>query len=358
MIKHRSGPRALVSRAALPLVLVTLGALSSAAALAQEGGEELVARVDGRGITMAELEASVEAQLRQLEMQRHTLLEGALAGIVDKALLAREAEARGISLAELLATEVESKTPEVTDVDVDTWYAQNRDRVGNNPKEQIAPQIREFLQRQRGAGETTRLLDELRAKYEVQLLFEPLRHEFDLTSATWKGSESAPVTLVEFSDFQCPACRGFNPILGELLAEYPEKVRVAFLQSPLRNIHPQAQEAAEASLCARDQDKFWQYHDALFADQSKLAVAELKATANTLGLDMEEFEACLAEDRYAAQVQSDLDQAMKVGASGTPSVFINGRPITPGRVPSLDSLKAIVDDELLRLGQDDASSGS
>jgi protein-disulfide isomerase len=325
--------------ACLPLCLASSG-------LAEE--TDPVAKVGDDLVTLAELESAVEAQLKQLETQRHALLEGALDGLIDKRLLQREAIDRGITLDQLLEQEVTSKAPPVADSEIDTWYSQNRSRLGTNTKEQLAPQIRTFLEQQAGAQQTTALLAKLRAKYPVEVYFEPLRHELDLSNATWKGPENAPVTVVEFSDFQCPACQGFNPTVSQLLAAYPEQVRIAFLQSPLRQIHPQAQDAAEASLCAREQNKFWEFHDALFADQSKLQIADLKSTARLLGMNGEAFDACLDGDTQAGAVQADLNQAARVGASGTPSVFVNGRPTTPGRVPSLETLKELIDDELAR----------
>jgi protein-disulfide isomerase len=163
------------------------------------------------------------------------------------------------------------------------------------------------------------------------------------------GPEGAPVTIVEFSDFQCPACRSFNPILDQILDAYGDSVRVAFRQYPLRAIHPQAQPAAEASLCARDQGKFWELHDAMFANQKGLAPAQLKELARELELDGEVFDQCLDGGTYRAIVDQDLARGESAGVSGTPSVFINGREVAPGQVPSFEQMKALIDDELRRM---------
>lgn len=333
---------------------------------APSGSEEpeVVARIEGEPIYRADLEEMVEQQLQELAQQRHILLEGALAGLVDRRLLEREARERGLDTTALLDQEVRAKVPPVSEVDIDRWYMANRARVGNNSKEQLAPRIRTFLEQQGEAALREELLASLRTKYDVDLLFEPMRVDLDLETATFKGPADAPVTLVEFSDFQCPACRGFNPVLEQLLEAYPEDVRVAFLQLPLRQIHPQAQGAAEASLCARDQGKFWELHDALFADQRNLGVDGLKSTAREIGLDGETFDECLDSNRYADVVQQDVDQAARLGASGTPSVFVNGRPVSPGRVPTFEQLEGLLLDELGRQGRaprpagDDAGGAS
>ncbi len=323
--------------------------LSVAGVSAYAQSDEVVATVKGETITLADLEARLEAELAKLEQQRHQLLEGAIGPLVDERLLEVEAQERELTARELFALEVTAQTAEVTDAEVDQWYEQNKARVGNNSKEEIAPQIKQFLEQQRVEARRTEYLRELRAKHDVKILLEPMRSEIDLASATWKGNEKAPVTLVEFSDFQCPACKGFNPILGELLAAYPDKVRVAFLQYPLRQIHPQAQKAAEAALCARDEGKFWELHDVMFADQRKLDVPSLKATARELGVNGDAFDACLDGGKYEQTVQADLELGDRVGVSGTPSVYVNGRVVSPGRVPSLDMLTAMVEDELARI---------
>lgn len=314
-----------------------------------DSNSETVATVGGQPVTMAELEASVQSQLDQLEQQRERLLESALAPLVERRLAEVEAAAREMTVDELLAAEVSDKIAEVSEVDVDGWFEENKGRLGAGAeKEQFTEQITAFLERERGQRMFADYMKTLRAKHQTVLLLEPFRVAVDTSGATWKGSDDATVTLVEFSDFECPACRGFNPVLNQLLANYPDDLKVAFLQNPLNSIHPNAQGAAEASLCARESGKFWELHDAMFANQSNLALAALKATARDVGLEGDSFDACLDAKKYEATVQSDLAQAAKVGVTGTPSIFINGRQVSPGRVPSLEMMAAIVDDEILR----------
>src|SRR5262249_54625145 len=133
-----------------------------------------------------------------------------------------------------------------------------------------------------------------------------------------------PVTIVEFSDFQCPYCKKSEETLGDLLAKYKGRVKLAYLDFPLREIHPQAEQAAEAARCAGEQGKFWEYHDTLFADQSKLDEASLAERARNLKLDERAFQTCLAGGKFKNSVEADIQQGNKIGVAGTPAYFING----------------------------------
>jgi protein-disulfide isomerase len=146
-----------------------------------------------------------------------------------------------------------------------------------------------------------------------------------------KGDPKAPVTIVEFSDFQCPYCKKSESTLKDLLAKYNGQVKVAWRDFPLREIHPQAQAAAEAARCAGERGKFWEFHDALFADQSKLKEADLVAAARTLGLDGKSFQSCLASGRFKSKIEADLQEGSNVGVVGTPGFFINGVFLSGGR---------------------------
>jgi protein-disulfide isomerase len=140
------------------------------------------------------------------------------------------------------------------------------------------------------------------------------------------GPESAPVLIVEFSDFQCGYCARFaNETLDQILDTYGNRIRLVFRDFPLISIHPNAQKAAEATQCAHEQDKYWEYHDLLFQNQQALDVDNLKEYAQRLGLDTAAFNECLDSGRYATEVQSDLADGQSYGVRGTPTFFINGR---------------------------------
>ena len=145
------------------------------------------------------------------------------------------------------------------------------------------------------------------------------------------GPENAPVTLIEFSDFQCPYCRRVQSVLKRLMTAYHGQLKLVFRDFPLRQIHPEAQKAAEAAQCANDQGQFWPYHDRLFA-ATELGVGDLKRYAAEMGLDVESFNDCLDSGKYGPEVQSDIDDARAAGVDATPSFFVNGLPIS-GAVP-------------------------
>lgn len=146
----------------------------------------------------------------------------------------------------------------------------------------------------------------------------------DIGAAPTRGLESAPVTIVEFSDFQCPFCARVTPTLEKVRTEYPERVRLVFKHNPLP-FHAQAMDAHKASLAAGEQGMFWEMHDRLFADQQALDAVSLKRHAQALGLDLAAFESVMSSPEVAAKIDADKAQARELGARATPSFFINGR---------------------------------
>ncbi|MBP9825371.1 MAG: DsbA family protein, partial [Thermoanaerobaculia bacterium] len=216
------------------------------------------------------------------------------------------------------------------------------------PLEQIAPQIKQFLMQQRGQAAQEAFIQSLRAKYKTRILMDVARVQVAEAGSPAKGGPvGSPITIIEFSDFQCPFCSRINPSIDQAKQVYGDKVRFVFRQFPL-NIHPQAPKAGEASLCANEQGKFWEMHDALFADQQKLSVPDLKATAAKVGVDVAKFDACLDSGRMAEIVARDLADGQAAGVSGTPALFVNGRFIN-GAVP-FEELARVINDELSRKG--------
>jgi len=166
---------------------------------------------------------------------------------------------------------------------------------------------------------------------------------FDITQQNHvRGNFDAKVTLVEFSDFECPYCEKHTPTLERILAEYGNDVRLVYKHYPLRDIHPNAQKAAEASECAAEQGKFWEYHDVLFDNQpTGLSTDKFKQWAVTLGLNAQQFNTCLDSSKYADKVQADVTEGGSKGVNGTPATFVNGELIS-GSVP-FDQFKTKID---------------
>ncbi len=150
--------------------------------------------------------------------------------------------------------------------------------------------------------------------------------------------------IVEFSDFQCPYCQSAEATLKKLLAKYEGRVSLAYRDLPLKDIHPQAELAAEAGRCAGEQGRFWEYHDLLFQNQGKLNHDGLIEEARTLKLDEKQFDSCLSSDKYKTQIEEDRQAGLRAGVNGTPGFFINGNMVS-GNQPQ-DSFEKVIEAEL------------
>ena len=333
------------------MLFVTSLTLAGGAPLAAAGPDTpagLVAEVDGQPITWSELESWAADQLREIDKRRHQILEASLARMVEARLLEVEAGKRAVSVEELLDDEVGAKVTPVTDDEVDAWYEQNKARV-RQPKEAVFEQVRSYLGQQRTEPVRRELLSDLRQRYSVEVHLEPLRVEIEAVEGATKGPSQATVVVDEFSDFQCPACKRIGADFARLKEAYGDRVLFRFRQFPLTSIHPQAFKAAEAALCAERQGKFEQMHDALFDKQRELQVDQLKQHARGIGLDGEAFDACLDGGAFIQRVRDDMQAGRRAGVTGTPTIFVNGRPVALVRGASpYDLVSATIDDELAR----------
>jgi len=197
------------------------------------------------------------------------------------------------------------------------------------------------------AARKSEFLSGLRAKAKVTTYLKPpevYRSEVVISGAPTRGVAEAPVTIVKFEDFQCPYCKTVQPRFAELLKKYGGKVRLVHKDLPLEELHPQARQAAEASRCAGDQGKFWEFHDKLYEYSPKASNEDLKSYAKEIGLNLDNFERCYTSGRYKAAVQKDLVEGAALGLTGTPAFFINGRELS-GAQP-LEAFTAIIDEEL------------
>ncbi len=173
-----------------------------------------------------------------------------------------------------------------------------------------------------------------------------IRQDVKYDDAPVKGDKDAKITIIEFSDFQCPFCgRFYEQALPSIQKEYIDtgKAKLAFKHLPL-SFHEYAMPAAEASECANEQGKFWEYHDKIFANQGLLNNDMLNTWAKDVGLDTDKFDKCMKEGKYKSKIQKDLSDASAYGASGTPTFFINGK-ILVGAQP-FSAFKQVIDAEL------------
>ena len=321
------------------VVWFMLGESETVTAAEAPDGQKVLARVNGVAITEAEIEESVAGQLLKLQRDRHELISKAIDTRVRNSLLSAEAEKQGISQEELVEAEVNGKLAEVDATKVDAFYEARKQQI-RQPKEKVEDQIRKFIRYED-------FMDSLRSAATIELLKEPFRVDV-ATTGPKKGPDSAQITIVEFSDFECPFCSRVNPAIKKVQETYGDKVQVVFRQYPL-DIHRNARKAGEASLCADEQGKFWEMHDGMFDNQKNLGVDGLKSIAASVAdLDVTEFNSCLDSGRHAETVQRDLKEGAQAGVNSTPAFFINGRYLS-GAQP-FESFAKIIDEELGRGG--------
>jgi protein-disulfide isomerase len=296
-----------------------------------------VAVVGGQSISLEDL------ALKVLNQQEFDARRQVLDNMINEIILTKEAAAVGVEKDALIEKEVTSKVGDPSQSEVDAWYEQNKSHVGNQTKEQIAPQISAMLRSQKmGAAQQTYMTG-LRQKYGVKILMEPPRIAVSLDDDASKGPLKAPITIVEFSDYQCPYCSKAESTVTDVLKKYGDKIHFVYRDYPL-SFHQNSEVAAEASECAKDQGKFWEMHNAMFANQDKLASADLVTTAAGLGLDKDKFKACLDSGQKKQEVQKDFQDGQKYGVTGTPTFFINGIKLVGAR--EISSFTELIDQEL------------
>jgi protein-disulfide isomerase len=324
-------------------VSLTLGA---PAAWAQTASAPPLAEVNGDLITIKDLEQAAGAKLIQLEEQLYEFKRRELDILIADRLFAQEAARRGMSVSALLDYEVTGKVALVTEQEIDAFQQANRDRVRGN-EATARQQIRAHLQQQKLFARRDEFVTSLRSQARiVTRLPRPtvVRVEVGTQGAPLRGPAEAPVTLVEFSDFQCPFCKQSQATLTQLLKQYPGKLKLVYRDFPLDQIHPQARAAAEAARCANDQGKFWEYHDILFAQSPQASPEALRRYAEQSGLDAASFDRCLTSGLHRSAVQRDVDDGTRLGITGTPAFFINGRPVLGAQ--QIEAFTRVIEEEL------------
>ena len=304
-----------------------------------------VATVNGSIVSEADLAPLLTSQLQQLRQQEYDLKSKALDQLITTRLLEAEATKQGMSVDQLTDRQVKAKISEPTDSEVEAYYLGQRDRL-QRPLSDVRSQLREMLLQARIQDGLQQYVARLKAASTIVVWLNPPRVELTGHSDRIRGNPDAQVTIVEFSDFHCPFCKRVQPSLNEVLSRYDGKVKHIFRDFPLDNLHPQARAAAEAANCAADQGKFWEYHDLLFAQAPKASPDDLKGYARTVGLNTEKFDSCVFQSTHHDAVQRDIDEATRVGMTGTPGFFVNGRFIN-GAQPT-EKFVQIIDEELAR----------
>jgi protein-disulfide isomerase len=332
-------------------ILALFAAVLTAGAQQAPGGKSATpaAKVGDEVIILEEVEQAVSAELATIEEQRFALLDEKLEQLIGDRLLAQEAKKRGMSVEQLLKAEVNAKVPEVMDTEVTTFISQNKAQLPPLGDAELKLKVRDYLRGGRVGERRTAFVESLRAQSAVAVYLEAPASARVVVSGDkgfTRGAKDASVTIVEFSDYQCPYCKAVTPTVKQLLEKYPGKVKWVFRDYPIPKLHPTAPKAHEAARCAAEQGKFWEYHDLLFEKSPRQAPDELKRYASDLRLEASAFNQCLDSGKHAAAVTSDMQEGARLGVKGTPTFFVNGRRVV-GAQP-LPNFRKIVDSELTK----------
>ena len=343
-----------MTRALLCTAAVTLLACSTAPAQqpSSQAPGDVAARIGDRAITVRDLDERWKkddpAQSAEVTQSIYDGRRAALESIIAESLLAEAAKGSGLSADGYLEAEIAKRVKPVSDVEVSTFFSANISQMQGRSLEVMAPAINRYLTDQRRAQARDAILSDLRKKGPaIRVALEAPRVSVAASASNPAlGSASAPVTLVEFSDYQCPFCQRVEPTLKRLRAVYGDKLRIVWKDFPLTQIHPQAVKAGEAAHCAGDQGKYWELHDVLFTKQQELQPDDLKRHALELGLDAAKFNQCLDSSKYAERVSEGVAEGGALGVNSTPTIFINGRRLS-GAQP-YEVFAAVIDEELAR----------
>lgn len=329
------------------LAFLFCGLLLGACALADPGaatspGSQLVlVEVDGRKLTLADMEAQNPGALFSARNAFYQAERKALDKYIEAYLLQRQAEREKLTVEQLLDRHVNSAAGKVPSEEALHVYYDGLDT--KRPYESVRDEIIQQIKDNRVAKARTAYVQSLYEGTSIRFTVDAPRAPIPLNDTPLRGPANAPVTLIEYSDYECPYCQKIAPALDKLVAAYGDRLVLAYKDMPLP-MHSHAEKAAEAAHCAGEQGKYWEYHDVLFATK-ELEPAQLKAHARTLGLDPLKFDQCLDSGKEAARVQAQLDEAEKeYQLQGTPSLFINGRFFSGAL--TFEQLSAVVDEEL------------
>jgi protein-disulfide isomerase len=330
-------------------------ALGAASGQAKADPASKVATFDGGAVTAGELDEVIKRDLAKAEadhQQRlHELRRAGVDALVTKKLVEAKAKAAGVSPEALVKREVDDKIGAPAEQEMRGLYDQAR-ASGQPlpPYEQVKGDIDRYLRSQRTQDARRAWYDKLRADAKVEVLlpaYQPPRVAVAAEGPS-KGPASAPVTIVEFSDFECPFCVRAEETVKQVMKQYEGKVRLVYRDFPLPN-HRNAHKAAEAAHCAGDQAKYWEMHEKLFASHTALGVPQLKGYAKELGLDAAKFDRCLDSGEKAKLVDAGKKAGEEAGVTGTPAFFVNGMLLS-GAQP-VEAFKALIDAELSKVAQ-------
>ena len=305
----------------------------------------MVGRYDGTVLTEDQMREELAMPLYEAEISLYHLKKDWIEKKAREAFFDQAAKEAGLSREDWEKREIDGQAAPPSASEVDQFVAK-RVPPSQATKPDVIKRVTDTLTRQKRDKREEDVYQQLLAKHQLEIsLAKPAAPRVNVSFSAddpARGPAQAPVTLLEFTDFQCPFCQRAQPILSQLEQAYPNQVKHVVRQFPLQ-MHPRARPAAEAALCAMEQGKFWEYQDKLFEKQ-ELSDADFKRYAAELGLKQARFDKCVGKHKYAARIEADLADGQSFGVHGTPAFFVNGRPIVGGA--TLENFQEALNEEL------------
>ncbi len=291
-----------------------------------------VAKVGNTVLTEDDLRKDMGMNLYQIENQLYTTKKNWVDQKAKTVIFGQAAKDAGLSLQAWQAREIDGKITAPTQQEIDQWAPRFGVQGSTVPPSNaqytaMKEQAKQYLSQQKRSQRENDLYQQLAQKNPVELFFtKPEAPHIDVTytkDSPVKGPKDAPVTIIEFTDFQCPWCKRSQDSVKATEQAYGNKIKLVDRMFPLTSMHPRAMPSAEAAFCAKEQGKYWEFREKLFASPT-MSDADFKQFAKEEGLNEKKFDACMASHKYAALVQNDIADGQRFGVQGTPTFFVNG----------------------------------
>ena len=307
----------------------------------------VVAKINGEEITEEQLVGDATLELMQIKKQEYDLKMNQLNKMVQERVLGAEAKKEGLASAdEFISKKITKGEIKISDAEYKK-FVKEKNIPESNINEQVKERIFTYMKEQKREEMITGYVAKLTKNSPVEVYFKKPKSniQVDVGQAPTGGGDDAKVTMVIFSDFQCPFCGRAAKTVSDVKKKYGNKIKIAFKQFPLP-MHKDAMPAAEASMCVAEQgkDKFWKFHDIAFAAQDKLSAEDLAKVAKSSGADEKKFKECFDAHKYTDYVKKDMAYGEKLGVRSTPTFFVNGQLLS-GALP-IEQFSEVIDEEL------------
>jgi protein-disulfide isomerase len=325
---------------------------NNAAEVAAESSTDgtVVATWDEGSLSRAELQESVATELAQMEseylMNRYQMESQAAGQLALERVLQEAADARGLTIEGMLMEDVEGTIEPATEAEIEAFYPRVAQRLGGAPLTEVHDIVANVVMEQKRAAAAQQYVTAMGAAHNIEtsIPFPNLpRMDVSTDGDPSVGPSDAPITIIEFGEFQCPYCGRAQEVVDRLMAEYEGQIQFVYRDFPL-GFHDRAIPAAIAANCAEPQGKYWEIHRMMMAAQHDLSEPTLTGYATELDLDMEAWTTCRADPAQAAEVQADMADGSALGITGTPAFFVNG-VFLAGAMP-YETFKQIIDGDL------------